>query len=200
MKNFLVIAVVFWLLFMNGITAVKQWTSGPIPATIVTGAQAALTPPTPAPSPTAAPVPTARITLPVVPQVAVRAPVYTAAAPASEPYVAEPATPAPLATAEPGGLDIHVGSDGVQASIRSDPTQPPAPLQPIIEDPGRQMMPTIGPPPTYMQQSEYAANDGTGFSPECVALHDKYKDKRDNSIIPTDDFRGLIRCNQVGHL
>lgn len=199
MKNLLIVAVVFWLLFMNGLSAVKQWTSGPIPSTIVTGAQAALTPPTPASSPTTAPVPTARITLPVVPQVAARAPVYVAPAPASEPYVAATATPIPP-TAQPGGLDVHIGSDGVQASIRSDPTKPPAPLQPIIEDPGRQMLPTPGDPAPSMPQGQYSANDGTGYSPECIALKDKYKNKTDNTPIPPADFIALARCLQTGHV
>lgn len=200
MKNFLVIAVVFWLLFMNGLSAVKQWTSGPIPATIVTGAQAALTPPTPAPTATTAPIPTARITLPVVPQVAARAPVYVAPAPASEPYVAATATPAPLPTAQPGGLDVHIGSDGVQASIRSNPTSAPEAPAIVIEDPGRQMLPTPGDPAPVMPQGQYSANDGTGYSAECIALKDRYKDKTDNTPIPTADFIALARCLQTGHV
>jgi len=202
MKQLAIIALAFWLLFLGGCEKVKELTSipiGPAITTIQTGAQTALNPTAHIALPTAAVHPPAAV-LPIAP----RQPIIPAAVSSPEPQsqaqpIAAP-QPAPTATPQPGGLDIHVGTDSVSASLRNNPPVATAAPAIVIEDPGREMLPTLGAEPTMLQQGQYTANDGAGYSPECIALKDKYKDKTDNTPIPTADFIALAHCLATGKL
>jgi hypothetical protein len=150
------------------------------------------------------------------PQTTGELPTAAVAQPTPLPTIVAAPAPEPPPVAQPAAAPEQGAAPVVAQETAPEPTVAPGPSEELTEPvPGQSLEATAPPPtvapvrptsmatlvpagsmpePVVVQRSIYTANNGATYSPECVKLKDRYKDKTDSAPIPTGDFVKLTRC------